>query len=231
MSIFDYASQTQPEPQPIPPEQLEETTLIEPVYVTIGRDLKRIGVKLFHVLVPRVWSHHSRGVEALRDWDLWGPLLFCLILAVFLYIEAPAEDASLVFAVAFVIVWAGAFVITVNCYLLGGNASFFQSVCLLGYCIFPLVIATIVTSFWSNKIFRLVVVAVGFVWSTVSSIGFFAGMVPPNRKALATYPVFLFYLMISWMILIQSWNGTRTTPLSPTTPVASPVASPVAPPM
>lgn len=35
MSIFDYASQTQPEPQPIPPEQLEETTLIEPVYVTI----------------------------------------------------------------------------------------------------------------------------------------------------------------------------------------------------
>ncbi len=131
--------------------------------------------------------------------------------------------------------------------------SFFQSVCLLGYCIFPLVIATIVTSFWTNKIFRLVCVAVGFVWSTLckyntivmtnsldhacldrisniwyftlASIGFFAGMVPPNRKALATYPVFLFYLMISWMILIQSWNGTKTTPLSPSTPVASPVAA------
>lgn len=39
MSIFDYASQSQPEPQPIPPEQLEETTLVEPVYVTIVRNI------------------------------------------------------------------------------------------------------------------------------------------------------------------------------------------------
>lgn len=40
MSIFDFASQTQqPEPQQvIPPEQLEETTLVEPVYVTIVRN-------------------------------------------------------------------------------------------------------------------------------------------------------------------------------------------------
>lgn len=49
-------------------------------------------------------------------------VLTCVVLRRFLYVEAPAEDASLVFAVAFVIVWAGAFVITVNCYLLGGNA-------------------------------------------------------------------------------------------------------------
>jgi hypothetical protein len=28
-------------------------------------------------------------------------------------------------------------------------------------------------------------------------------LVPPNRKLLAVYPVFLFYIFIGWMVLIQ----------------------------
>jgi hypothetical protein len=32
-----------------------------------ARDLKMIAIKLFHVLIPRVWSKDSKGVEALRD--------------------------------------------------------------------------------------------------------------------------------------------------------------------
>jgi hypothetical protein len=41
----------------------------------------------------------------------------------------------------------GAVVLTVNVILLGGNIVFFQSLCLIGYCLFPIVIAGIVCTF------------------------------------------------------------------------------------
>jgi hypothetical protein len=33
-------------------------------------------------------------------------------------------------------------VVTINAKLLGGNVSFFQNICLLGYCVAPLILAT-----------------------------------------------------------------------------------------
>ena len=49
---------------------------------------------------------------------------------------------------------AGAVVLTVNVVLLGGNIGFFQSLCLLGYCLFPLDVAAIVAAFVKNHIVR-----------------------------------------------------------------------------
>ena len=48
--------------------------------------------------------------------------------------------------------------LTVNVVLLGGNIGFFQSMCLLGYCLFPLDVAAIVTTFVTNSIARWIVV-------------------------------------------------------------------------
>lgn len=36
-----------------------------------------------------------------------------------------------------------------------------------------------------------------------ASVVFMSKLVPPKRKALTVYPVLLFYLFISWMVLIQ----------------------------
>ena len=47
----------------------------------------------------------------------------------------------------------------------------------------------------------MLVVAVCFFWSTGASLGFMGELVPPNRKALAVYPLFLFYTAIGWLIL------------------------------
>merc|ERR1711892_1165457 len=94
---------------------------------------------------------------------------------------APYDQKSLVFASVFVIVWLGAAVVTVNALLLGGNISFFQSVCVLGYCIFPLNIASFICLLGGP-----------LLWGV---------LVPPNRKALAVYPLFLFYTAIGWLIL------------------------------
>ena len=117
------------------------TTLDEPVKVTIMRDMKQVAEKLKVVLLPLGQGHHESVLEKLREWDLWGPLLVCLLLSMTLGIKSDQESASMVFAAVFVVIWFGAAAVTVNAQLLGGNISFFQSVCILGYCVFPLTLS------------------------------------------------------------------------------------------
>ena len=180
-------------------------TLDEPVTETIMRDLRMVGNKMLCVLNPR-----KANMQTLKNWDLWGPLVLCLTLATLLSWFAPYEQKSLVFASVFVIVCCGATVVTVNALLLGGNISFFQSVCVLGYCIFPLNLASIVCLLGGHILWRVFVVAVCFFWSTSASLGFMGELVPTNRRALAVYPLFLFYTSIGWLIL----RAARTSPYS-----------------
>lgn len=59
--------------------------------------------------------------EGLRDWDLWGPLIFCLLLSLFLSRGAKDEQKDLVFSGIFAMVWIGEAVVTLQIKLLGGN--------------------------------------------------------------------------------------------------------------
>ncbi|KAF2078334.1 hypothetical protein CYY_000318 [Polysphondylium violaceum] len=179
------------------------STLDEPVFQTILRDVKMVGFKLYHVILPR-----GNAEKALRDWDLWGPLVLCLALSVLLSTQYQDNQRALAFALVFVIVWCGSAVVTVNAQLLGGNLSFFQCVCVLGYCIFPLTIATlviyIVNLFLNMHIaVKLPVVGVCWFWSSFASYGFLGQSVPETRRILAVYPVLLFYLVIAWLVVVQ----------------------------
>ncbi len=63
-----------------------------------------------HVMLP-----NGKGTLALRDWDLWGPLLMSFLLAVVVGLSADAaNDKSLMFAVVFVIVAGGSLIVTFN---------------------------------------------------------------------------------------------------------------------
>ena len=147
-------------------------TLDESVLVTIGRDLKAIGSKLKVVLLPVSSGGDASAVLAeLKDWDLWGPLLVCLMLSILLSFNKKGDEGPLVFSSVFFVVWAGACVVTLNAQLLGGTISFFQSVCVLGYCVFPLTVMAFVILLLqlitgTNIIVNSILVAIGFVWST-----------------------------------------------------------------
>mmetsp|Transcript_4028 Transcript_4028/g.5784 ORF Transcript_4028/g.5784 Transcript_4028/m.5784 type:complete len:209 (+) Transcript_4028:79-705(+) len=172
-------------------------TLDEPVSTTILRDLNRIWVKMKHVLMP------TSSERKLMDWDLWGPLFLCLSLSISMSWTAQENQAALVFATVFVLVWCGGGVVTLNAVLLGGTISFLQSICVLGYCLAPLNFASILCRIISNKYINVVLVGLAFAWSTKASVGFMAQLLPPERKMLGVYPVFLFYLTIGWMVLMQ----------------------------
>ena len=49
-----------------------------------------------------------------RNWDLWGPFLFCLILSTVLCSATAAENKTLLFEIVFVIVWLGGGIIAIN---------------------------------------------------------------------------------------------------------------------
>lgn len=177
-----------------------QCTLHEPVTETIMRDLRSIAEKLMYVLVPMGPTDRGRR---LKEWDLWGPLILCLSLGLILSLQAPNSDqASYAFADVFVTVWVGSAVVTLNALLLQGKVSFFQTVCVLGYCIFPLVIAAFCAMLLKVNWMKVVLVAAGLAWAAGASVGFVAELVPDDRKFLGLYPVWLFYVAIAWMILL-----------------------------
>ncbi|CAL1154784.1 unnamed protein product [Cladocopium goreaui] len=94
-------------------------------------------------------------------------------------------------------------VVTVNALLLKGKISFFQSVCVLGYCIFPLVIAAFCSLMLNVIWLKVIFVVIGFTWATGASVNFMSELLPEDRKALGVYPVWLFYVAIAWLILIS----------------------------
>lgn len=194
------------------------TTLDEPVLDTLSRDLKSVWVKLKHVLLPRSTSNNNGWRNAynpesnedtlnkLKDWDLWGPLLVCLLLSILLSVKAPTDMSSTTFSSVFLLVWAGSATVTINAQLLGGTISFFQSVCVMGYCIFPLAVAAMLIMLiklgGNVLLLNIAIVALGFVWSTKASVVFIGQFIVDEKRGLAVFPVFFFYAILAWMIII-----------------------------
>ncbi|KAK4048688.1 hypothetical protein OIV83_004658 [Microbotryomycetes sp. JL201] len=172
-------------------------TLDEPVSETIMRDLRAIGVKIVQVLHPTAEN------AVLRDWDLWGPLIFCLTLAILLSMEADSEQSLPIFTGVFVIIWLGSSVVTLNAKLLGGKVSFFQSLCVLGYCIFPLDIAAVISLFIKLLWIRIPVCAAALAWSIWASVNFLGGTNLGDRSFLALYPLCLLYFLLAWMTMLS----------------------------
>lgn len=186
----------------------EFNTLDEPIKDTVLRDVRAVGKKFVHVLYPK------EKKSLLKEWDLWGPLILCTFMAMILQGSSDADnlnDGGPEFAEVFVIVWIGSMVVTLNSKLLGGNISFFQSVCVLGYCLLPTAIALILCRIilivqQTTLLFalRFVITMIGFLWATYASMAFLGDSQPTGRKALAVYPIFLFYFVISWLVISHS---------------------------
>ncbi|ETW83166.1 hypothetical protein HETIRDRAFT_417152 [Heterobasidion irregulare TC 32-1] len=176
-------------------------TLDEPITATIGRDLLSIYNKLVQVLYP---VRKGTGREVLRDWDLWGPLILCLLLGIMLSVNAPPDQALGVFTSVVVIVCVGSLIVTIQAKLLGGRVSFFQGLCVLGYCVAPLDIAAFISCFVRIIYVRAPIAILAWAWCIWASANFLDGTkMDPQRILLAVYPLLLFYFILAWMILIQ----------------------------
>ena len=96
---------------------LDWSTLDESVWATLRRDVDRVVSNTKAVLWP--FRNERDPSKPLREWDLWGPLVFVLALGVTL--SSDADDASTVFSIVFATVAFGAVALTLNVLLLGGH--------------------------------------------------------------------------------------------------------------
>lgn len=104
----------------------------------------------------------------------------------------------------FVIVWLGSVVVTLNAKLLGGKVSFFQSLCVLGYCIFPLDLAALVAVFVKMLWIRLPICAAAFAWSIWAAVNFLGGTrLEKDRAVLAVFPLFMLFFLLAWMTMLS----------------------------
>ena len=214
------------------------------------RDLASIGRKIKMVCLPCLEGTLQGNYSELRDWDLWGPLLLCLALSLYACLphlrahtcefppfqphsiltwnsNALGVKPGVLFAAVFAIVALGSMVVTINTKLLGGRISFFQTLCALGYCTFPVVLVGLLLMTPIHKVVyvKLPLCAVAWFWASwgmflrlhcvhdphrnttffphTASLGFVAERVPEARRTLATYPIVLFYFYLSWLIAVS----------------------------
>ena len=187
------------------------STLDESISKTFKRDIDRIVSNVKNVLdAKRVFlgNRNSNGEEnsqqqqPLRDWDLYGPLIFVLLFGVCLSSSAGGSssktksDAGTIFSVVFATVAFGAFALTLNVKFLGGKIIFLQAMSLIGYCIFPLDMSAVLCWVSANSWYRFFVVGLGVTWSCGASVPFVSAAVVEERKALAVYPMVLLYVTL-----------------------------------
>ena len=109
--------------------------------------------------------------------------------------------------------------VTVNAVLLRGEISFFQTVSSLGYTLAPLVVSAALCKLFTWVLLQLLFLAVGLAWSATAAFFQLSQMpgVPAGKRPLVLYPLVLFYLSVSGLILVYSPSSeeANVTPVNP----------------
>mmetsp|Transcript_84996 Transcript_84996/g.183257 ORF Transcript_84996/g.183257 Transcript_84996/m.183257 type:complete len:127 (+) Transcript_84996:151-531(+) len=110
---------------------------------------QKLKIVVFPFLQPDADRHNN-----LRQWDLWGPLLICILLSFVLTIR-DTDNTDKKFSLIFCVMWIGSAVVTVNAQLLKAHVTTFQLMCTLGYSTFPLLIAALVQTILGDNLVLL----------------------------------------------------------------------------
>ncbi len=122
----------------------EYNTLNESILISIKREFMRIVYKLFYAIIPRFSANKEIN---LKQWDLFGPLFFTIFLSYFLNVSKDTEQMSKTFIIVFCLMWLGGSIVTINTILLRSHITLFQSLSILGYYIFPILLASMINYF------------------------------------------------------------------------------------
>lgn len=84
------------------------------------------------------------------------------------------------------------------------RSAFFQSVSIIGYTLFPLVIASVLSAVGLPPIARIPVYLVLVAWSLAAGISIMGGSgVVRNRVGIAVYPLLVFYIALGCICFIS----------------------------
>ncbi|XP_015786417.1 protein YIPF6 [Tetranychus urticae] len=205
-------------------DQASFDTLDEPVSVTLLRDLKSVASKMKYILFPI--SPTEIRKHFLRDWDLWGPLLLCTFMALFLHHYNHDDDVKKSgpqLSELFGLIWFGSYIVSINFKMLAVSPnprrrmssakticpSTFQLLCVFGYCLSPpcvgLLFLNVVKLIFDSHTLFIIKLVIGFticfLWPTLSCYKILSRFQDKDKIVLAFYPIALFYFVVSWIII------------------------------
>jgi hypothetical protein len=181
-------------------ENQNENTFDESILKTITRDLTLIYYKLKYILNP--FSSPVDKRYHIMMWDLWGPLLFITLLSCTLSMSS--KDKENVMVLVFSIFWIGSFLVYLNATLLDSKIRIFPIICLLGYCLFPLIVAAFILSLVNiHDILKLLLVGLMCFYSLFCIYSYIKTLCEKDQKILVFYPVVLMFIFISWFIFVN----------------------------
>ena len=170
-------------------EVIVHHTLNESILTSLLRDLLKIILKIKFVLNP--FSKNDILNKEILDWDLWGPLIFTILLSFF----QTSIHKQNQFMLIFFIFWIGAFVIYLNGRMIGCKLSYYYFSCLLGYSLVPFIIFSIPMVFFKvHLFFKLIFSLISVIWCSYVSFGFIKGKVDNNKIFLMMYPIGMFFI-------------------------------------
>ena len=177
---------------------VNNSTLNETILTTLKRDLSEIMIKMKFVINPL--SSIKEQEKHIIQWDLWGPLLFNIILSITTSFQTKCNQFVMVFA----LFWIGGVVVYVNGLMLGTKLSLFSYWCLLGYGLVPYVIASIPLALFEVGIVpRFIAVFLFALWAFVISMKILKPRIETKRTFLIMYPVGLFYAFFIGLLVIN----------------------------
>lgn len=194
-------------------------TLDETIFQTFKRDVVDINSRLKQVVYPhfifsfqRLSQTEAQSTDdASVHCDLWAPLTFIIIYAVCV---SQSNDKSL-FSSLFVCLWFILLVMALHLRLTKPheNVSLISYISISGYCLFPLVINTIISelllplifkighdSAWSIRILiilRILLLGVFLAWSITA-----INIVTKSKNMIETYPLALCFFGVGWLTVI-----------------------------
>lgn len=185
-----------------PPKKEEYNTLDEPIKDTLFRDAKRIFYKCQHVLLPNLKGNKLKEIQ---NWDLWGPLIFALCLCLVISLRPNnAASTSGAFVTIFCFLFFGSIAVALNANFLGVSLGICQACCLLGYCVLPFLIVSIINSFLPNNWLRFIqaiLILGAIVWAALASLGLVGSIAQKEKKFVVLFPMVLFYVGLGLFIL------------------------------
>lgn len=84
------------------------------------------------------------------------------------------------------------------------DSAFFQSISIIGYTLFPLVIASVLSAVGLHPVPRIPIYLVLVAWSLAAGTSIMGGSgVVRNRVGIAVYPLFVFYIALGCICFIS----------------------------
>ena len=170
---------------------ISHNTLNESILTSLLRDLLKIILKIKFVLNP--FSDNDIINKEIFDWDLWGPLIFTILLS---FCQTSIHKQNQ-FMLIFFIFWIGCFIIYLNGRFFGSKLSFYCYACLLGYSLVPFIIVSLpMVIFKVHRVLKFLFSLFAVCWSSVVSFGFIKNKFDNNKIFLMMYPIGLLYFFL-----------------------------------